>query len=193
MLIMAENLGRKQSAEAEQCRKQQIDDVEVSQFPHLRDSRSAKEEGRRSVTLSVEGGKLSALKDVCKSLKVTLDTLYKTAWALVLGRYATVESVSFYSIKSLSEGDEVTASLCSIQLDDAHSFVNIAKTIEADTVRSLPYQEYSLADVRKLLINARKPKLNNLMVTSGVTDDLFGELNPELIADVSESSSLSKA
>jgi Condensation domain len=189
---MTENLGRKQLAEAEQYWKQQFDDVEVSQFPHLRDSVSVKDEGRRSVTLSVKDGKFSALKHVCKSFKVTLDTLYKTAWASVLGRYATVESVSFCSVKSLSEGEKATAGLCSVQLDDAHSFVNIAKTIEADTIRSLSYQERSLADFRQLLINARKQNPNNLMVTSGVTDDLFDELNPELIADVSEPSGPSK-
>ncbi|KAI9848835.1 MAG: NRPS [Sclerophora amabilis] len=134
-------------------------DVEKCYFPQLTDGVSGLKQRRQHAVHLGQKAADGSLEEFCVYNNVTLPTVFKTAWALVLGRYIGTDNVSFSTVTSHRDGQRVV--LCRSQLDEAASILNVMEKIEADFVGSLPYQDCALAEIPQFIDSAGRTLFNS--------------------------------
>jgi hypothetical protein len=83
----------------------------------------------------------SALQSACARMDVVVPAVFKTAWALTLGRYAGTETAGYYAVE-VSHGRNVT-SLASTQWEESTSIFQILKDTSAKSDGAIVGEEYT--------------------------------------------------
>jgi hypothetical protein len=111
----------------------------------------------------------------CSQNNVTTETVFQTAWAIVINRYAGVGDVSFgCSAESFtsSAGQETSQRtiICRTQITTDDSLSQTMRGIKTDTDRALTHQDCSILEIQKRL------KLVEPLFNSGLHIQPFVEL-----------------
>ena len=83
--------------------------------------------------------------EFCLKNELSVDTIFKAAWALALKSYTGSGNLSFGSVMSTDNLD--TATICNLVVEENDSILDLAQSIAADAARSLPYQILDMADI----------------------------------------------
>ncbi|KAH8805465.1 peptide synthetase [Xylogone sp. PMI_703] len=103
---------------------------------------------RRLVTVALREN-VANLQAFCRKNNVQLPSLFKAAWALVLGRYLGAEQVVFTSI--VENGSVRTRDLCQSAVDETATLAKLLKDVESELLNSKAAEEPSNSDEKPLL------------------------------------------
>ncbi|KAK5988006.1 Nonribosomal peptide synthetase dtxS1 [Cladobotryum mycophilum] len=134
----------------------QLSDVKPCIFP-------IPEQGASAVTkpIMVPNIDTTRIRDFCKKWEVTVATLVRTAWALVLREYTGTSTTCFGDLSSgrdvsIDDVNTVVGPLigmlpCRIRLDQPLSVLETLRQAQRDYLDSLPYQHVSLATIHQII------------------------------------------
>lgn len=134
-----------------------LDGVEPCYFPALDDGVS--QDGSIRTVHVQHQVTAKALSQLCQERNITLPTLFKAVWALVLGAYTGSRQVCFGYLVSGRDipvdnidsaiGAFINMLVCRVDL--AHALGSVLEKIQEDSVASLQHQHCSLADIQHTL------------------------------------------
>ncbi|MEL7001783.1 MAG: amino acid adenylation domain-containing protein, partial [Bacteroidota bacterium] len=111
-------------------------------------------------TVSLTGRKYQALKHFVSNNGITLNTIVKSAWGLLLSKYNDVKDVVFGAVVSgrPSAVDNVESIVglfintipVRVRLNRDHDFLALAKQVQTETIESEPYHYHALTEIQNL-------------------------------------------
>ncbi|KAF2149250.1 acetyl-CoA synthetase-like protein, partial [Myriangium duriaei CBS 260.36] len=154
--------------------KDYVQDMEITQFPRLREHGFAKDVGdqREFLHRDMMSSTVKALALFSAETEITLDTICATIWATILSRYGTTDVVGFAMIDSFSQSRIYTA-----QFDNLPSFRSLARSVQHDTDEAQSHATLSLAEIRQLLLESQKPIFNSIVSCSPLDDTVRAEFD----------------
>ncbi|PNP39601.1 hypothetical protein TGAMA5MH_08417 [Trichoderma gamsii] len=155
--------------------KSQLQDAEPSLFPS---SRSASDRPGATCFLERSIGCINTEK-----LSVTVATVVRSAWAIVLGRYCDTHDVCFgttisgrqASVPGIFEivGPIIATIPVRIKLDDKQPVSDFLQSVQEAAIEMIPYEQFGLQSIMKLGEDAYNA---SLLVTAGETEGLSDSL-----------------
>lgn len=105
------------------------------------------------------------LEELCSSRNVTIAAVFKTVWALVLGRYAGADTVGFCSVEPRPNVYSVTLDLAEINEDRA--VASLVDDLDRGLRFSQRHQRHSLAEIQDVLSRAGMSAIDSILVIQG--------------------------
>jgi hypothetical protein len=132
-------------------------------FPALLDGLPTLQDNFQETTVELDVNNL-AIQEFCSQHHVTLGSLVRTAWAIVIGCYAGVEDVSFgYSSDngtSSTDGEFDSIFICRTQITAEHLLFPTMVEMMRNFDYALAHRDCSIAEIQKLL-GIEKPLFNS--------------------------------
>jgi hypothetical protein len=125
--------------------KRYLADTKPCYFPSLIESIS-EETKRQRLPIKFSSSNINGrVQNFCAQHELPLDTVLKTAWALVLKSYVGSGNLCFGSVISHNEMD--LTSICNLAIEETDSVLEVARRIAVDAARSMPYQVRDMAEI----------------------------------------------
>lgn len=151
-------------------------DAEICRFPQLTDGVVAKIE--RRMTAVQLGQSASTLDNYCKFNKITLPTLLRAVWALVLGRYIGAKQIGFAAIVSSYRRYRIV--LCQAQLDDTVTIINLLEDLEAGFSGNRSFSIDSLKEFSQFEDSGGQQLFNTVVAFEDALASVNGEFDVEV-------------
>jgi len=135
----------------------------ITPFPQLTHRYSGREQqGSWALCLN---DRHEMLEELCSSRNVTIAAVFKTVWALVLGRYAGADTVGFCSVEPRPNVYSVTLDLAEINEDRA--VASLVDDLDRGLRFSQRHQRHSLAEIQDVLSRAGMSAIDSILVIQG--------------------------
>lgn len=126
-------------------------------------------------SVSIELGHVARYNQFCESTGITLATVFKLAWSLVLRSFTASDKICFGYMASGRDvqlagiedavGPFINILLCYLEIEPKRSLLEILQGLQADFIDALPHQRASLAEIRHSLNLAGDDALFNTALT----------------------------
>lgn len=150
--------------------------AEICRFPQLTDGVVASKE--RRVTAVPLGQSTGALYTYCKFNKITLPTLLRAVWALVLGRYVGAKQIGFAALVSSYRRYRIV--LCQAQLEDTVTISNLLEELEAGFSGNRSFSIDSLEEFSQFTDSDGQRLFNTVVAFQDSMAPANGEFNVEV-------------
>lgn len=151
-------------------------DAEACRFPQLTDGVVAPTE--RRVTAVHLGQSTAALYNYCKFNKITLPTLLRAVWALLLGRYIGAKQVGFAAIVSSYRRYRIV--LCQAQLEDTTTIISLLEDLDAGFSGNPSFSIDSLEEFSQFKDSDGQRLFNTVVAFQDSTVSVKGEFHIEV-------------
>ena len=129
-------------------------DFQPCLFPALLDESSAPQDNFQECNVQLDVNN-RVIEKLCSQHQITLESLFQTAWAIVIGCYAGVEDVSFgYTAEDESSSEDSKCRdvlICRIKATADHQACQVMVDIKKNLDDALAHPDCSIQDIRNNL------------------------------------------